>query len=508
MMPIACLKIFTPYEEKSTQNNQMKRFFILATFILLFLNSLSAQDTAIQWSLQRCIEYAIKNNVSVKQADIQARLAQLDVERTKLAQYPNVGLSTNLGTQFGRSIDPTTNQYTNTQLLFQGLNVNTGVQLFNWGALKFDKNIAGFNAKAAILEVERITNDISISIATFFLQVIAAKQQIEIADVQISQTQSQLAVTQKRVEAGALPELSTLELDAQLARDSTTYVAAQASYSQAIIQLKAAINYNMAKPFELIIPLVADIPLEPLADLDPANLYQLALNVQPAQKANLLKINAAVQSIKRAKTAFYPTLSAFGTLGTNFANAAQQITGANVVGYKPTAGFVTVNSNNYSVYQPDVQLTSQKRSFGQMWDGWGTQLDQNFRQSVGVQVSVPIFNNGSAKLNYQRAKLNYRTSLAASEQSDLTLQQNIYQSHTNAIAAFRKLNASKKTVEASQKAYEYAVKRYEAGLSNTIDLITNQNNLLRAKLDRLNNQFDYIFRIKLLEFYKGQGIKL
>jgi outer membrane protein len=245
-----------------------------------------------------------------------------------------------------------------------------------------------------------------------------------------------------------------------------------------------------------------------LADLDPATLYQLALNVQPAQKANLLKINAAVQSIKRAKTAFYPTISAFGTLGTNFANAAQQITGANVVGYKPTAGFVTVNSNNYSVYQPDVQLTSQKRNFGQMWDGWGTQLDQNFRQSVGLQVSVPVFNNGSAKLNHQRAKLNYRASLAISEQSDLTLQQNIYQSHTNAIAAFRKLNASKKTVEASQKAYEYAVKRYEAGLSNTIDLITNQNNLLRAKLDRLNNQFDYIFRIKLLEFYKGQGIKL
>ncbi len=487
---------------------KMKRSLIFVIFIVVIQLSAFAQDSSTRWSLQRCIEYAVKNNISVKQADIQARLAQIDIERAKLAQYPNVGLSSNLGTQFGRSIDPTTNQYTNTQLLYQGLNLNTGVQIFNWGALQIDKNIAGFNAKAAALDVEKITNDISINIATYFLQVIAAKQQIEIADIQVTQTLAQFDVTKKRVDAGALPALSAAEIEAQLARDSTTYVSAQASYAQAVIQLKAAINLSMDKPFEVIIPFVDDIPLAPLADLEPTALYQLALNTQPAQKANLIRTKAAAESVKRAHTAFYPTFSAFGTLGTNFANSAQQIIGANVVGVKPTTNYVTVNNANYTVYQPDVQITSQKRNFGQMWSGWGTQLDQNFRQSIGIQVTVPIFNNGNAKLGYQRAKLNYKTTQTYTEQADLTLQQNIYQSHNNAITALRKFIASKKSVEASQKAYDYAVKRYDAGLSNTIDLITNQNNLLRAKLDRLNNQFDYIFRIKLLEFYKGQGITL
>ncbi len=486
----------------------MKQFFILGTGVLLFFTQLTAQGVSNKWDLQRCIEYATKNNISVKQADVQTRLAALDIERTKLIQYPNIGFNTNLGTQFGRSIDPTTNQFTTTQLLFQGLNLNVNVPIYNWGALQADKKIAGFNSQAVLTDLERVINDVSLNIATFFLQVVAAQQQIDIAQVQISQTKSQLGFTRKRVEAGALPELNAAEIEAQLARDTSSLVNAQANFTQAVIQLKAAINLDMAAPFEVDIPAVDKIPLEPLTELEPAALYQMALSNQPAQKANALRLKSAEESVKRTKAAFYPTLSAFGTLGTNFANTAQLITGANVLGTKPTSGFVTVASQNYLVYQPDVQLITSKRSFGQFWNGWGTQLDQNFRQSFGVNLSVPIFNNGSAKIGYERAKLNQRTTEITKQQTDLTLQQNIYQAHTTALASMLRFNATQKTVEASQKAYDFAAKRYEAGLSNTLDLITNQNNLVRAKLDRLNTQFDYIFRIKLLEFYKGQGIKL
>ncbi len=486
----------------------MKQFFILGIGALVFFTQLTAQGVSNKWDLQRCIEYATKNNISVKQADVQARLAALDIERTKLIQYPNVGFNTNLGTQFGRSIDPTTNQFTTTQLLFQGLNLNVNVPIFNWGALQSDKKIAGFNSQAVLTDLERVINDVSLNIATFFLQVVASQQQIEIAQVQISQTKSQLGFTRKRVDAGALPELNAAEIEAQLARDTSSLVNAQANFTQAVIQLKAAINLDMAAPFEVDILTVDKIPLEPLTELEPAALYQMALSNQPAQKAVALRIKSAEESVKRSRAAFYPTLSAFGTLGTNFANTANMITGANLVGTKPTSNFVTVANQNYLVFQPDVQLITNKRSFGQFWNGWGTQLDQNFRQSFGVNLSVPIFNNGSAKIGYERAKLNQRTNEITKQQTDLTLQQNIYQAHTTALASMLRFNATQKTVEASQKAYDFASKRYEAGLSNTLDVITNQNNLVRAKLERLNTQFDYIFRIKLLEFYKGQGIKL
>lgn len=469
---------------------------------------LMAQPSTDKWNLQRCVEYAAKNNISVKQADVQARLAALEVERTKLAQYPSASANTNVGTQFGRSIDPTTNLFTTTQLLFQQLNLNVNATVFNWGALKADRQIAGFNAQAALTDIERIANDVSLSIATFFLQVVAAKQQIAIAEVQVGQTASQLGFTRKRVAAGTLPELSAAEIEAQLARDSSTLVSAKTTYQQAVIQLKAAINLDMAVPFDVEIPAVNAIPLQPLGELDPAILYQLALNNQPAQKVSDLRIKSAEASIKRAKSAFYPTISAFGGMGSNFANAATTVTGANIIGVKPTSNFVTVNNQNYQVFQPDIQLTSSKRNFFQMWNGWGGQIEQNFRQNFGFNIQVPIFNAGSARLGYERSKLNLRTAQISRQQADLTLQQNIYQAHTNATAAMQRFLASEKSVEASQKAYDYASKRFEEGLSTTLDLITSQNNLLRAKLDRLNNQFDYIFRIKLLEFYKGQGIKL
>lgn len=486
----------------------MRNLLLLMVGCFWFAGQLSAQSSLDKWNLQRCVEYAAKNNISVKQADVQARLAVLEVERTKLNQYPSANTNTNLGTQFGRSIDPTTNQFTTTQLLFQGINLNVNATVFNWGALKAEKQIAGFNAQAALMDIERISNDVSLSIATFFLQVVAAKQQIAIAEVQVGQTESQLGFTRKRVEAGALPELSAAEIEAQLARDSTLLVSAKASFQQAVIQLKAAINLDMGVSFDVEIPAVDQISLLPLGELDPAFLYQLALNNQPAQKVNDLRIKSAEVSIKRARSAFYPTISAFGGFGSNFANAANTITGANIVGTRPTSNFVTVNNQNFQVFQPDIQLISSKRNFFQMWNGWGGQLEQNFRQNFGLNIQVPIFNAGSAKLGYERSKLNLKSVEITRQQTDLALQQNIYQAHTNAVAAIQRFYASEKSVEASQKAYDYARKRFEAGLSNTLDLITNQNNLVRAKLDRLNNQFDYIFRIKLLEFYKGQGIKL
>lgn len=486
----------------------MRKNLKLMVGCLMVLLQVQAQENSNKWNLQRCIEYAAKNNISVKQADVQARLAKLEIDRSTYALYPTANFSTNLGTQFGRSIDPTTNQFTTTQLLYQGLNLNLSAPIYNWGALKTDKKIAAFNAQAALVDIERIANDVSLNIATFFLQVVAAQQQINIAKVQIGQTQAQSGFTRKRVDAGALPELSAAELDAQLARDSTSLISAEASFMQAIIQLKAAINLDMATPFEVDIPTVDNIPLEPLVELDPASLYQLAMNNQPAQRANAIRIKSADELVRRAQTAYYPTLSAFASFGSNFANSAQRITGANIIGTRPTSGTVNVNGTNYTVFQPDVQLTSSKRDFFQFWQGWGGQIEQNFRQNFGIGLQVPIFNGYNAKIGVARAKLNLQSTQNTQQQLDLTLQQNIYTSYTNAVAALKRFNASEKTVDASQKAYDYARKRFEAGLTNTLDLITNQNNLLRAKLDRLNNQFDYIFRIKLLEFYKGQGIKL
>jgi len=136
------------------------------------------------------------------------------------------------------------------------------------------------------------------------------------------------------------------------------------------------------------------------------------------------------------------------------------------------------------------------------------QLSDNFRQSLGVGLTIPIFNNGQYRVNYEQSKLNLKNTVLQKDQANQTLKQNIYTAYTNAVNAFEKLNASKKNVESAQKVYDFSIKRYEVGLLSTLELITNENNLITAKLQLVSSEYDYVFKMKLLEFYKGQGLKL
>ena len=264
----------------------------------------------------------------------------------------------------------------------------------------------------------------------------------------------------------------------------------------------------MATAFDIETPTLDKIPLLPLADLEPALVLQQALTTLPQHKVANLRYKSATYAVKAAKGNLYPTITFGGGLGTNFANSTNKIKDIIIGSPVATGNFVTVGSTNYMVYQPSVQITQGKKSFGEMWDGYGVQLNNNFRQNVGFQINVPIFNNGSAKLNYENSKLQVKQAEIAIEQSKQKLEQDIYLAYNNAIAALQRFNASKKTVETAERSYYYAKKRYEVGLITTLDLITNQNNLLQAKLTQLNNHFDFVFRMKLLEFYKGQGLKL
>lgn len=484
---------------------------MIKQLIILFLCVLPLKHFAQEkWDLHRCVEYAMKNNVSVKQADIQARIAALQSKQSVLNKYPTASLGTGVGMQFGRSIDPTTNQFTTTQLLYQNLQLNGGIEVYNWGRIKNGVQAAKFSEQAALAEIDKAANDVALNVALYYLQTLASKEQINIAEVQVSQTLSRLSFTRTRVKAGALPELNLAETEAQLATDSANLISANAGYQQNLLNLKAVLNLDPATDFEIEAPPVDQIPVENIAELQPEMVYQTALASFPQQRANLLRIKAAESNIKVAKAGLYPSINFGYNLGTNFSNAAKAIdfSKTQIVGLRNTGLVANVNGANYDVLEPDVRLQQYSRNFFQLWEGYGKQLDQNFRQSIGFNINIPIFNNGVYRLNYERSKLDLKSYQLQKDQADLKLKQDIYTAYVNAVSAMQKYNAGIKAVQASQKVYEFAVKRYEVGLLNTLDLIISQNNLLTAKLQQLNNQIDYVFRMKLLEFYKGQGLKL
>jgi outer membrane protein len=476
----------------------MNRKFFCLLFVLAAWFSVKAQD---KWDLRKCVEYAIANNISVKQQDVQARLTALSLKQSKLSQYPSLNLNGNFAYSAGRNQNPVTFDLITESYLSSGYTLQSGVEIFNWFSKR--NNIEGnaFETQAALANVEKVKNDIALNVAGVYLQALLARQQVSVTEIQIQQSKAQLANTRKLVNAGSLPELNALQLEAQLANDSSNLVTAQGNVAQSLLLLKALLNIDAANAFDIETPNIEAIPLDDLASLQPDLVFDLANKNLPQQRVNDLRIKAAEKFVASARGSMYPTFSAFGSLSSRFNNRAQEIIG--VTTSNPAIGNVTVNGTQYNVFP----LTPFKNyNYGDI--SYFNQLNQNFGQSVGISVSVPIANGGQLKTGYARSQLNLRGLQLQKDLDNQSLKNNIYKAYTDVISSLQKFNATTKTVEANQKSYDFALKRYNVGLLNTIDLITGQNNLYRSKLERLLAQYDYVFKMKVLEFYKGQGLKL
>lgn len=457
-----------------------------------------AQD---KWNLQQCVDYAIKNNISVKQADVQARIDKLTHEQSVLSQYPRASSQHSAGYQFGRSIDPTSNQFTTNQIFFANHSVDVGMDLFSWFSKKNTIEANKYLAQASLARLEKARNDIALNVANAYLAALLNKEQISTSELQVNQSREQVNNIEKQVKAGALPELNLAEMLTQLANDSATFINAKANYALSLLQMKALLNVDAAKPFDIDSPPVETIPVEPLAELDPALVYASALENLPQQKINQLNLLAAEKRVLVSKADMYPSVSLFGGLNSRYSNAQKQIARHFELVNVPV-GVVNVNGVNYTVTSQMKQPTGYDRNT------YFRQLSNNFSQNLGLGLNIPIFNGGMARTNWQKAKLNVESQQLLKEQDNQTLKQDIYQAHSNAIASLEKYNASLIAQESAQKAYDFARKRFDVGLLKPIDLITNQNNLFRTKINSLAAHYDYVFKMKLLEFYKGQGLKL
>lgn len=454
-----------------------------------------------KWDLKRAVDYAIANNISVKQADVQARIAAVQYKQTQLAQIPSLNLSGNVQYRSGRNQDPVNFNLITQGFLSNGYGLQTGLDLFNFFNRRNTIAANKYETEASRAQIDRVRNDVSLNVANAYLNVLLAREQANISRIQVQQTIAQLSNTRKLVNAGSLPELEAANLEAQLARDSANFVQADVNATNNLLNLKALLNYDMAANFEVATPPIDQIPMESLADLQPEAVYNLALAKQPLQQANALRIKSYEYYVKAQRGALYPTLSFFGQLGTNFNNQGTRVIGSTTV--NPPIGKVSIGGVDYSVFNPQPFTVPESGK-----NPYFNQLNQNFSQSVGLSLSIPIFNAWQARGGLERTKLQLENFQLIAEQDNLTLKQNIYLAYAGVVAALQKFNANRSTVLNAEKVYDFAQKRYAQGLLNTFDLITSQNNLTRARLDEVLTHYDYVFRMKVLEFYKGEGIKL
>jgi outer membrane protein len=445
------------------------RLYILPLTLLLSLATI-AQDTANKWSLRKAVDYAVANNLTVKQADIQRMYANIDLTQSKMTKLPTLSGNIGVGFSFGLSNNPATGTLESSNFFSTQVGVQSNYSLFNWFARKYNIESNKLNEQASRAGIEKAQNDISLSVANTFLQAMLSDENVRIAELQLNQSFEQLKNTNALVNAGTVPELNALQLQSQVSIDSANLIQARSNYRQAIIQLKALLNLPQDTAFQIIIPPVNMIPLEPLADLEPKLVYSLAIANQPLQRINGLRLQQAALQVKAARGSMYPELFAQAGLNTSY-----------------------VNSNTI----PSAFKVPFFRQF-----------NNNFGQNIGLGLSFSIFNQYQARSQWNRAKVQVQQYQIQQLQDNAALQSDIYNAYELAITALQQYNSSVRQVAVFEQTLNIANKRNSAGLLNIIDLIIATNNLSRARFEMARNKYDYVFKMKVLEFYKGNGIKL
>lgn len=481
----------------------MRQLFIVPIIIISFFSKVAAQDKNI-WTLSDAVQYAIKNNISIRQGDVNARLAKLRAQQAKLSQVPNINVSGNYGRSFGRSVDPTTNQFvTGTSYDFISLSANADVLLFGWFQKRNTIKANELSFRAAEADYEQLKNDVSLNVATGYLRALLANEQIKIAAKQVDLSKAQLSQTRRFAEAGRLPELNVAQLEAQLSGDSANLIQAIADYTSSILDIKALLNLDFAEPFDVEEPEVQVADQFEVLGMNPEEIYTEAYKYFGNIRSSRLSLQAAQKNLAAAKGNLYPQLALSAQLGSNYATTYKDynVTGATSSLVNSTYVVDSVGNRVLPIYQLNPVYTTSTTPLG-------VQLDNNFRQTIALALNIPLFNAWQAQFNVRQAKLNIQTQELNKYQAELNLKQNVYKAYNDVQNSIQKYYAAERAAVAAQRAFDFAQKRYDLGLTNTVEYLTTQNTLYSADSRLASAKYDLIFKLKVIDYYLGKELKL
>lgn len=454
-----------------------------------------------KWTLQRCVEYARDNNLQVAEVELNQRLVKLMYEQSKASRLPSVNADASLGESYGRSIDPTSNQFVTKGFAYNSLGISSQALLFGWFQKKYQVQQSILEMQAADAAFNQMKDDISLNVATGFLRVLLAREQVKVNEAQLKIDNEQFLQTVQFVNAGKLPELNQHQMEAQLSADSSQLVSSKSDERIALLQLRALMNFNFEQNFDIQAPL-ADV--NELAGLyllpSPEEIFATSVKNQYRMKYNQIKLLSAKKTLDMAKASQYPQLTAFGNLGTNFSSNVKDITGQTYLGEVPL-GNVNVNGSSFPITRPDYKYSTRTRP---LFDQYG----DNIRANVGIGLAIPILNGYATRTSIQKAKIGLVSQQITMDNDKQKLKQDIYTAYEQAKASSQKYNAARRSQDAAQKALDFAVKRFKAGMITTFEYTSILNNLYTASSSVLSSKYDLIFKLKVLDYYMGNPLKL
>lgn len=433
---------------------------IIATFI--FLNfSVVAQEP---WSLQQCIEYALDNNIQVKQQELNVKVSENQLTRAKHAMYPNLNASASQNYSFGRSTNFITNQKERRDIQSSSMSISSQVTLFNGFQLTNSKRQEALNLKASISDVEKLKNNIALNIAASYLQILFSDEIVESSKMQLELSSLQVERTEKLVKAGSLPEGNLMEIEAQMASDELQLVSAQNQLDLAYLTLTQLLDIRNTENFAVQKPHIESLDQEPVRN-QPETVFDQAQSLPQIQSAQI-RVQSAEKGVQIARGGQSPRLS----LGANYGTGAQHSLRSNLL------------------FSEDPFLD---------------QIKDNANTSIGVSLSIPIFNGSQVRTSISNARINLENTRLSLENEKNILFKDIQQAQADALAAFKKYKATEKNLNALQEAFRYTEQRFSLGLANSLDYTTSKTRLAKVQAELVSAKYEYIFKVKILDFYKG-----
>jgi outer membrane protein len=473
------------------------RFLPLIILISAILYSFQSYGQQEKWSLVDCITYAIQNNIQVKQQELNAELNKNTLLQSKLNILPTFNSGASHSYSFGRALDESTYSFTkDTTIQSNNIYISSSFTLFNGLQTQNTIRQNKYNLLAALEDVEKIKNDISLSIAVAYLQILLNKELVEISKNQLDITKQQIERINQLVEAGSLPMGSLLEIQAQAASEELTVVNAQNQLDISYLNLTQLLELESVGTFEIEVP---ELPL-PGEDflIESVNvIFNDAENVLPQVKSAEYQLKSSEISLDIARGSRSPHLSLSGTYQTRYSNIRQKLLGYET--FTSSIGIVEETGQN-------VISTGAFPLYGDY--AFKNQFQDNQTYGLSINLSIPIFNGWQTNAAISNSKLSVLNSRYQLQYTKNLLYKEIQQAYADAVAALKKYRATEQAVFSMQESFRYTEQKFNVGLVNSVDYNTSKNQLTKTQSDLLQAKYEYIFKTKVLEFYRGNPFSL
>lgn len=469
----------------------MKKQIVIA-FLFVGLFSFSQQK---KWTLEECVNYALENNITIQQSALDVKIAEINKKEALGNYLPTLNASASHSWNIGLNQNITTGLLQNLTTQFSSFGVSSGIAIYSGLQNLNTLHRTKLALLASQYQLEKMEDDVSLVIANSFLQILFNKEQVKVLKLQNEVTKENLNRTKELVDAGVVPQGDMLEVQATDASEQQQIIAAENALFISKLSLAQILQIEDYKNFEIIDDfdyLISGSILEKGAE----DIVQKAKEVVNDVKIAETSKDLATYDLKIARGALQPTLSGFYGYDTR-ASYSDRIVGTEIDPDNPTQVIGVVENTGENVITPNYRgIVGGPNN---LFDQFATNDGHNF----GISLRIPIFNGFSLSSNVQRSKVNLERSKYQLEQAELDLEATVYQAYYDAQSAKQSYGAAIKTEDARKLAFEYAKERYNVGLINAFDFNQSKAQYENAQSNLLRAKYDYLFKIKVLEFYFG-----